>query len=68
VGGFVRFFLARHLLPHRLAGLAIDRQHLVLMHAALRQRAARGVLRVTGDPDRNSGQHINAIAIDDRRG
>ena len=38
---FVRLFLARDVLPDGLAGLAIDREDLVLMHAALRQRAAR---------------------------
>jgi hypothetical protein len=67
VSGFVRLFLARHALPRGLAGLAIDRQHLVLMHAALRQRAARRMLRVARHADGHRRQDVDAIAVNDRR-
>jgi len=63
----VRLFLARDPLPHRLAGGAIDRQHLELMHTALGQRAPRFVLGRSGDAGGDRGQQVDPIAPDHRR-
>ncbi len=67
VGSLVRFGFSHDALPHGLAGLPIERHDDEPVHAPLRLRPARRVLRVAGDADWHGGGHVDAVAPDDRR-